>query len=82
MSRGVDESPEAAVAAGAAEGNFSGQAGAKELDEIFAMRAESGVMCRNTCSRSALLIVGDYSGRFWADNWELRYDTVNPDFRL
>ncbi len=39
----VDEEPEAAIAFGAAEGNFSGEAGAKKLQEVSAMRAESGV---------------------------------------
>jgi hypothetical protein len=39
----VDEEPEAAVAFGAAEWNFSGETGAKKLQEISAMRAKSGV---------------------------------------
>ena len=41
---GVDDGPEAAVAALAAEGNHSGQPGPEKFEEVFAMGTECGVM--------------------------------------
>jgi hypothetical protein len=55
---GVDDGPEAAVAAVAAEGNHTGQAGAEKFEKVFAMRAECAVMSAILAVEVAVGVVG------------------------
>ena len=60
---GIDDDPEAATATLAAERNFSGEAGAEELQDILAMRARcgggsAGRACARGFGRVQVLLIG------------------------
>jgi hypothetical protein len=57
---GIDDAPEALLTAFAPEGDFSGEFGAKELDEVSTVRAVSGGRATKPTVQSTRVIVTDY----------------------